>query len=30
MTFHFVSDEQGKASAVELRQPGTVLTAKRK
>jgi CubicO group peptidase (beta-lactamase class C family) len=30
VTFHFVSDEQGKVSAVEIRQPGTVLTAKRR
>jgi CubicO group peptidase (beta-lactamase class C family) len=30
LTLHFVSDEQGKIEAVELRQPGTVLTAKRK
>jgi hypothetical protein len=28
--FHFVSDEQGITNAVEVRQPGTVLTAKRK
>jgi CubicO group peptidase (beta-lactamase class C family) len=30
VTLHFVSDDQGKVSAMELRQPGTVLTAKRK
>ncbi|MGH9839550.1 MAG: serine hydrolase [Blastocatellia bacterium] len=30
ITLHFVSDEQGKPNAVEIRQPGTVLTAKRK
>jgi CubicO group peptidase (beta-lactamase class C family) len=30
VTLHFVDDEQGKPTAVELRQPGTVLTAKRK
>jgi CubicO group peptidase (beta-lactamase class C family) len=30
VTLHFVSDESGKPSAVEIRQPGTVLTAKRK
>jgi len=30
VSIHFVSDEQGKVSAFELRQPGTVLTAKRK
>jgi len=30
VSFHFISDEAGKASAVEVRQPGTVLTAKRK
>jgi hypothetical protein len=30
VTIHFVSDEQGKVSALELRQPSTVLTAKRK
>jgi CubicO group peptidase (beta-lactamase class C family) len=30
VTLHFVSDDQGKVSAFELRQPGTVLTAKRK
>ena len=30
VTLHFVADEQGKVDAVELRQPGTVLTAKRK
>ena len=27
---HFVSDEAGKISAIEIRQPNTVLTAKRK
>jgi CubicO group peptidase (beta-lactamase class C family) len=30
VSIHFVSDDQGKVSAFELRQPGTVLTAKRK
>ena len=30
VSIHFVSDEQGKVSAFELRQPGTVLTAKRR
>ena len=30
VTLHFVSDEQGRVSAVEVRQPGTVLTAKRR
>lgn len=30
VTLHFVSDESGKPSAIEIRQPGTVLTAKRK
>lgn len=30
VTMHFVTDESGKVSAVELRQPGTVLTAKKK
>jgi hypothetical protein len=25
---HFVTDEQGKVNAVEIRQPGTVHTAK--
>jgi hypothetical protein len=30
VSIHFVSDEQGKVIAFELRQPGTVLTAKRK
>lgn len=30
VTLHFVSDEQGKPNAIEIRQPGTVLTAKRK
>jgi len=30
VSLHFVSDDQGKVSAVEIRQPGTVLTAKRK
>lgn len=28
--WHFVLDESGKATAIELRQPATVLTAKRK
>lgn len=30
VSIHFVSDEQGKVSSFELRQPGTVLTAKRR
>jgi len=30
VSLHFVSDDQGKINAVEIRQPGTVLTAKRK
>lgn len=30
VSIHFVSDDQGKVSSFELRQPGTVLTAKRK
>lgn len=30
ITLHFVTDEQGNISAIELRQPATVLTAKRK
>ncbi len=30
VSLHFVSGDQGKISAVEIRQPGTVLTAKRK
>jgi hypothetical protein len=30
VSLHFVLDDQGKATSFELRQPGTVLTAKRK
>jgi len=30
VTWHFVTDESGKVTAIELRQPSTVLTAKRK
>jgi hypothetical protein len=30
ITLHFVTNEQGQVNGVELRQPGTVLTAKRK
>ncbi len=30
VSLHFVSDEAGKISAIEIRQPNTVLTAKRK
>ena len=30
VTLHFVNDESGKPNAIEIRQPGTVLTAKRK
>lgn len=30
VSWHFVTDESGKVTAIELRQPSTVLTAKRK
>jgi hypothetical protein len=30
VTLHFIDDEKGKPISVEIRQPGTVLTAKRK
>jgi len=30
VSLHFVMDDKGKAASFELRQPGTVLTAKRK
>ena len=30
VTLHFLTNEQGQISGIELRQPGTVLTAKRK
>jgi hypothetical protein len=30
VAIHFIMDDKGNAASFELRQPGTVLTAKRK
>jgi len=30
VSFHFVVNQQGQINGLEVRQPGTVLTAKRK